>query len=259
MLGAPLHAQREVAGDGVLAEVLPQGGQLPRPGPTDDVQLRQVRGEGADNDRGGHEGKDPDDGGVEAFEGFLGRDLVHAARELRQGPLQRDQVLCVEASQVISVLRHPSCTVYGPGADTPPAASNEVGGGQHKDSDLGDAQEERELVRLDALRDRRQRLLHSHEAQQPHHACYAEDASQAEEARPAAREGLQSPVRAVDEQVQSQPGFGVLLQDETMRPFHCAVLLHDGREGRPKHVGGPEDASCPLHDNEERVIFGEVE
>mmetsp|Transcript_55801 Transcript_55801/g.172973 ORF Transcript_55801/g.172973 Transcript_55801/m.172973 type:complete len:239 (+) Transcript_55801:355-1071(+) len=110
VLSASLHPEGEVAGDGVLAQVLAQGGELPRRGAANDVQLRQVRRQGAHNDRRGHEREDPDNRGEESLEGILWLDLVHAAGELGHGPVKRDQILGLKARAPVVQFLHPGCT-----------------------------------------------------------------------------------------------------------------------------------------------------
>mmetsp|Transcript_104019 Transcript_104019/g.335410 ORF Transcript_104019/g.335410 Transcript_104019/m.335410 type:complete len:260 (+) Transcript_104019:647-1426(+) len=250
VLGAPLHPEREVAGHAVLVEVLPQRGHGPGLGPPDDVQLREVRGQDAHDDGGGHEGEDPDDRGVEALDGAPRRDLVHAARELRERPMQGDEVLGVDAPVLVGRERDPRRAARVAVADGPPGAGHEVGAAHHEDQQLEDAQDEGQLVRLDALRDVGDDLLHADQAQQPHDAHDAEDPREPGEAHAAALGRAQrdhGPVGAHDEEVEGEPRLGVALDDDAEGELHAAVVEDDARDGGPVHVDGPEEPRDPGH------------
>mmetsp|Transcript_123711 Transcript_123711/g.263753 ORF Transcript_123711/g.263753 Transcript_123711/m.263753 type:complete len:372 (+) Transcript_123711:835-1950(+) len=224
------------------------------------MQLCQVRSEDAHDDGRSHKGEDPDKNGVEALERALRRDLVHAARELRQGPMQGHEILSIHTQAAVLGRRDPCCVCGVTVADTPPDTCNDVRDAHDKDDQLENAQNKDQLVRLDALGNRRDNLLHANEPEQPHYSDDAEGPRQLSEVSVAIRcQYNLGPIRADDEDVQRKPCLEVSLQDELDVEHHIPVLLHDASATGEAHVAGPEQPCGPVHQREEGIILWQRE
>mmetsp|Transcript_99128 Transcript_99128/g.276030 ORF Transcript_99128/g.276030 Transcript_99128/m.276030 type:complete len:222 (-) Transcript_99128:976-1641(-) len=170
--------------------------------------------------------------------------------------MQADQVLRRDRGTAVRGLVHPRGTLQVGHADAPPDATEHVRNGQDKHQELGDAQDEEELVRLDPLGDGSNDLLHAHQPEQPHHAHDSQAPGKPCDVHLAAGgECHHAPVCAHDEHVQYEPRLEVAFDDVLERELNLAVRQDHARAARPPHIKGPEQSGGPLHKRQESVLL----
>mmetsp|Transcript_90661 Transcript_90661/g.253297 ORF Transcript_90661/g.253297 Transcript_90661/m.253297 type:complete len:485 (+) Transcript_90661:272-1726(+) len=259
-----LDAQGQAVADAVLAQVLPQAGELHAAAAAQDVQLRHRGGQGAHGDGGEHESQQENDDVEHAlFEGHR-LDLVHAAVELSDRPMHGHDV---QVGQGV-VLEPPSDDPRRLGVRTTeaiPTTSRKVRIGQHEEQQLGDVGNAHQALRLHPEGHPLEDALQPSQPQQPDHPHDPEGAgglAHPADARHVVRAGDEEhhlePIDEQQQHVHPQPRHRVVLRDVLHVQFDEAVPLDVARDERAWAVQRPEDPRDPDHPAECRAV-GQLE
>mmetsp|Transcript_88667 Transcript_88667/g.271460 ORF Transcript_88667/g.271460 Transcript_88667/m.271460 type:complete len:361 (-) Transcript_88667:747-1829(-) len=180
----------------------------------------------------------------------LGSDLVHAPRELRDGPVQGHGVALGDAL-FVHVLREDPVVraIRSLVGDAVPAARQEVREHEDEDDQAYDVEDHDDLLRPQALREEHEDLPHAGDAEQPEHADDAERARGLAHSGHAQsvvdRQHQLDPVGGQDEDIQHEPREDVSGHDFFQAQLEEAVDRDVAGDEHQGHVQAPENPRRP--------------
>mmetsp|Transcript_4589 Transcript_4589/g.13564 ORF Transcript_4589/g.13564 Transcript_4589/m.13564 type:complete len:263 (+) Transcript_4589:909-1697(+) len=219
----------KVLRDAILHEVAPKDGRLLIPLVPQEVELRHLGGQDAEEDRAGPVGRDEDYPSIDVLCEALGRDLVHATRKLRECPPERHDVPDVQILMHKPRGRKPVLALRPVPAKEVPDAGYQVARAQHDNDQLRNVRDNYELLGGQPLGQQIHDLPDLRQAQQPDHAQDAEGtASLAHLGRLYAvrAEDKLQPVHGDNQYVQEEPSLDVLLRNPPGVPVDGPVRRH---------------------------------